>query len=103
MRQTGLKDKNGTMIHEGNFVSLDGNITADNSIGFLPNGWTFGEDDVYEVYFDKKIQNWSLKLGVNPDTAYNVKYMNHAVTLLHDESVEIVDKPILNIIDNSKK
>lgn len=93
MKETELKDKNGTMIYEGNLVSLDGNMTADNSMGVLPNGWTFGEEDVYEVYFDETIQNWSLKLGVEPDTAYNVKYMNHAVSLLHDESVEIVDKP----------
>ena len=93
MKETGLKDKNGAMIHEGNFVSLDGNMTADNSLGFLPNGYTFDEDDVYEVYFDENIQNWSLKLGVEPDTAYNVKYMNHAVSLLHNELVEIVDKP----------
>lgn len=93
MKETGLKDKKGAMIREGNFVSLDGNMTTDNSMGFLPNGWTFGEDDVYEVYFDETIQNWSLKLDVKPDSAYNVKYMNHAVSLLHDKSVEIVDKP----------
>ncbi len=97
MRETGLKDKNGAMIHEGNFVSLDGNMTADNSMGVLPNGWTFDKDDVYEVYFDETIQNWSLKLDVEPNTACNVKYMNHAVSLLHDESVEIVE------IENQKK
>jgi len=93
MKETGLKDRNGVMIHEGSFVSLDGNMTADNSMGFLPNGWVFNEDDIYEVYFDETIQNWSLKLDVKPDNAYNVKYMNHAVSLLHDESVKIVDKP----------
>jgi hypothetical protein len=91
--ETGLKDRNGEMIKDGDWVSLDGNMTADKSMGFLPNGWTFDEDDIYQVYFDETIKNWSLKLGVEPDTAYNVKYMNHAVGLLHNEWVEVVDKP----------
>lgn len=93
MKDTKLKDKEGKAIFNGNFVSLDGNITADDSMGVLPNGWTFGEKDVYEVYFDERINKWSLKLGVEPDSLYNVKYMNHAVSLLHNGSVTIVDKP----------
>lgn len=93
MKETGLFDKNGTMICDQDWVSLDGNITADNSMGFLPNGWTFDEDDVYKVYFDESIQEWSLELNMKPDSAYNVKYMNHAVGLLHDKSVEIVTEP----------
>ena len=88
--ETGLKDRNGEIIKDGDWVSLDGNMTADNSMGVLPNGWTFDEEDIYQVYFDETIKNWSLKLGVTPDTAYNVKYMNHAVGLLHDESTTII-------------
>ena len=67
--KTGLFDKNGIEIKVGDMVSLDGNMTADDSLGTLPNGWTFEEEDVYEVYFDESIKNWSLKLGVEPDTA----------------------------------
>lgn len=92
-RQTGLLDKTGHMIREGDFVSLDGNMTADDSLGALPNGWTFNESDVYEVYWDQRISQWSLKLGVEPDSAYNVKYINHAVLLLHSGDVIITDAP----------
>ena len=92
-KETGLLDRENKMIHDGDWVSLDGNMTADDSMGILPNGWIFDEEDVYQVYFDEKIQNWSLKLGVYPNTAYNVKYMNHAVGLLHNNSVTIVDEP----------
>jgi catalase (peroxidase I) len=88
--KTGLKDKNGVEISAGDKVSLAGNMTADNSFGILPNGWTFDEDDVYEVYFDERIKNWSLRLGVEPDSPYNRKYLNHAVSLLHGAAVAII-------------
>ena len=90
---TGLLDKNGVEIKPGDFVSLDGNMTADDSLGILPNGWIFDESDVYEVYLDERITTWSLKLPVEPDTPENIKYMNHAVSLLHDGRVEIVTPP----------
>lgn len=89
-RKTGLIDRNGVEISDGDVVSLDGNMTADDSFGALPNGWTFDETDVYEVYFDARIDTWSLKLGVEPDSALNIKYMNHAVSLLHDGAVAVV-------------
>lgn len=88
--KTGLFDKHGTEISAGDKVSLAGNMTADNSMGHLPNGWIFDEEDVYEVYFDERIKNWSLKLDCEPDSPENIKYMNHAVSLLHDRCVEIL-------------
>lgn len=91
MKQTGLFDKTGIEIIEGDFVSLDGNMTADNSMAVLPNGWTFDETDVYQVYWDDRISNWSLHAGVEPDTSYNVKFLNHAVSLLHSGDVKIVE------------
>lgn len=91
-KETGIFDKNKVEIKSGEMVSLAGNITSDDSLGWLPNGWTFDEEDVYEVYFDERIDNWSLKLGVEPDNAYNIKYMNHAVGLLHSGDVVLVSK-----------
>ena len=93
MKNTGLFDKNNVEIKEGDFVSLDGNMTADDSMGDLPNGWIFVETDIYEVYFDERIQKWSLKLGVEPDSRENCKYMNHAVSLLYSGDVQIVSAP----------
>ncbi len=88
---TGLLDRNGVEIHVGDMVSLDGNMTADDSMSELPNGWTFEEKDVYEVYVDPRIgdRKYSLKLGVEPDSPYNRKYMNHAVSLLHSGDVVV--------------
>jgi hypothetical protein len=89
---TGLCDKNGVEIKVGDFVSLDGNMTTDDSLGDLPNGWCFDETDVYEVYFDERIGKYSLKLGVEPNTRLNIKYMNHAVSLLHSGDVQVVQR-----------
>ena len=87
--ETGLIDSDGKMIFDGNMVSLGGNMTTDNSLGHLPNGWFFEEEDVYQVRFDRNIDNWSLDLDVEPDTLHNRKYINHALSLLHGKSVKI--------------
>lgn len=89
----GLIDKHGNPIHDGDWVSLDGNMTADDSMGFLPNGWFFDETDVYQVYWDERIKNWALRLDCEPDSPENIKYMNHAVSLLHQGNAEIVPPP----------
>lgn len=90
-RVTGLVDRNGRDIREGDRVSLDGNVTADDSLGPLPNGWNFGPEDVYRVYWDGRIRNWSLDMGVEPDSSYNRKYLNHALSLLHGGDAVVVD------------
>lgn len=92
---TGLLDIDGVEIKDGDYVSLDGNMTADNSMGTLPNGWIFEEDDVYQVYFDSRINNWSLRIDdVDLQSAYDVKFLNHAVSLLHSKQVKIVEGKI---------
>lgn len=90
-RDTGLKDREGRAIFSGDYVTLGPMMTADNSFGPLPNGWTFSEEyDVYEVYWDERINNWSLKLGVEPDSPYNEKYMNHALGIMHGGESKII-------------
>lgn len=86
---TGITDRNGVDIKDGDFVSLDGNMTADDSLSDLPNGWTFCDEDVYRVYFDPRIDTWSLDMGIEPDTRYNAKLLSHAVALLHSGDVTI--------------
>lgn len=90
--ETGYKDSNGGEICEGDWVSLDGNMTADDSMGVLPNGFEFTTSDVYEVFFDRRINDWSLQIPVELDSEYNVKYLNHAVSLLHSGMVKLVNK-----------
>ena len=94
-RNTGLLDIEDNPIYEGDWVTLGDNLTADNSMGELPNGWFFSEEeDIYQVYYDGRCDTWGVNIpGIEPDSNYNKKYLNHAYGLLHEGCARIVPKP----------
>lgn len=99
-KSTGIVDRKGREIREGDWVSLDGNMTADDSLGLLPNGFFFDEDDVFQVWWDDRCKAWGLRLGVQPnegadyiERGTNTKYVNHAYSLLNDGDVTVVGAP----------
>lgn len=93
MRLTGLIDCNNNEIKEGDYVALGDTMTTDDTLGYLPNGWFFNkEEHIYKVYWDTRINNWALDIDTDWNSDYDIKYLNHAMCLLHDGDCEIVDK-----------
>lgn len=93
---TGLLDKNRKEIFEKDVVSLRDNLTTDDSLSALPNGWFFDESDIYIVVWDDELMGWALQMDTKPDSAENAKYLNHARSLLLDGNVEVIG----NIYEN---
>lgn len=86
------KDRDGKIIKAEDYVSLSGLMTADDSMSWLPNGWSFDDDDVFRVYFDDRIGTLSLDMGVGLDSEHNTKLLNHALSLLYSGSVKKVEQ-----------
>lgn len=89
-RAIGVSDRHGNPICEGDYVSLARNGTTDDSADLMSTDGVFHESDVYQVYWDDGIKDWSLLLPAEPDSLYQVTYMNHAVRRLHRGDVAVV-------------
>jgi uncharacterized phage protein (TIGR01671 family) len=89
---TGLKDKNGKEIYEGDIVCFDGYMTADDSLGFEPNGYIYDKDSVHCVLWDNVLGGWTL----NFDEDEEWKYKRDTRCLLCDQKCEVIG----NIHDN---
>jgi len=92
MQYTGLKDKNGKEIFEGDILSFNGYMTADDSFGFEPNGFIYDEDSKHVVVWNHQLACWEL----NFDEDEHWKYKRDTRGLMVQGNCEIVG----NIYEN---